>query len=262
MLAPLQSGDKMKAIRILLLLSLACTCLFGQATSQIQGTVHDSSGAAVPGATVKATQTDTGIVRTTSSGADGSYVLADLPIGPYRMEVGKDGFTTYVQTGIVLQVATNPTIAVVLQLGRVSETVQVEANAAQVETENTSVGTVIENQRILDLPLNGRQATDLIQLTGASIPSGVNGTAGFPGGQNIAIAGGLLSGVGYFLDGTLYNNPFDATNLPFPFPDALEEFKVETSTVPRLYTFWEGIEADRIRARLSRAGQRYREYRL
>ena len=67
-----------------------------------------------------------------------------------------------------------------------SQTVQVEANAAQVETENTSVGTVIENQRILDLPLNGRQATDLIQLTGAAIPAGVNGTAGFPGGQNIA----------------------------------------------------------------------------
>jgi Carboxypeptidase regulatory-like domain/TonB dependent receptor len=221
----------MKAIRILLMLPLAATFLFGQATSQIQGTVQDSSGAAVPGAAVKATQTDTGIVRATSSDSDGSYVLADLPIGPYRLEVGKEGFTSYVQTGIVLQVATNPTITVVLQLGRVSETVQVEANAAQVETENTSVGTVIENQRILDLPLNGRQATDLIQLTGAAIPSGVNGTAGFPGGQNIAIAGGLLSGVGYFLDGTIYNNPFDATNLPFPFPDALEEFKVETSTL-------------------------------
>ncbi len=68
-------------------------------------------------------------------------------------------------------------------------------------------------------------------MTGAAIPAGVNGTAGFPGGQNIAIAGGLLSGIGYSLDGTLYNNPFDATNLPFPFPDALEEFKVETSTL-------------------------------
>ncbi len=218
-------------LRIALLFALSCAVLFGQATSQIQGVVRDASGLPVPGADVKATQTDTGTVRTAVSGTDGDYVLSNLAIGPYRLEVSKSGFASYVQTGIVLQVATNPTIDVALNLGTVSQTVQVEANAAQVETENTSVGTVIENQRIIDLPLNGRQATDLIQLTGAAIPAGVNGTAGFPGGQNIAIAGGQLSGVGYFLDGTLYNNPFDATNLPFPFPDALEEFKVETSTL-------------------------------
>ncbi|HEY3826547.1 MAG TPA: TonB-dependent receptor [Bryobacteraceae bacterium] len=213
------------------LITLGCAALFAQATSQIQGVVRDASGSAVPGAEVKATQTDTGTVRTATTGSDGDYVLSNLAIGPYRLEVSKAGFATYAQTGIVLQVNTNPTIDVSLSLGAVSQTVQVEANASQVETQNTSVGTVIDNQRILDLPLNGRQATDLIQLTGAAIPAGVNGTAGFPGGQNIAIAGGLLSGVGYFLDGTLYNNPFDATNLPFPFPDALEEFKVETSTL-------------------------------
>jgi len=217
--------------RLAFVLALSCAGLFAQATSQIQGVVRDASGSPVPGADVKATQTDTGTTRTATSGTDGGYVLSNLAIGPYRLDVGKAGFATYTQTGIVLQVATNPTIDVALKVGAVSESVQVEANAAQVETENTSVGTVIESQRILDLPLNGRQATDLIQLTGAAIPAGVNGTAGFPGGQNIAIAGGLLSGVGYFLDGTLYNNPFDATNLPFPFPDALEEFKVETSTL-------------------------------
>jgi hypothetical protein len=94
-----------------------------------------------------------------------------------------------------------------------------------VESESTSVGSVIENQRILDLPLNGRQATDLFPLTAATIPGGVNSTAGFPSGQNIAIAGGMLSGVGYFLDGTLYNNPFDATNLPFPFPTLCRNLK-------------------------------------
>src|SRR6516225_5479906 len=218
-------------LRLVLVLALTSVSVFAQATSQIQGIVRDSSGAPVPGAEVKVTQTDTGLVRIVSSAADGDYVLSNLPIGPYRLEVSKAGFAGYVQTGIVLQVATNPTIDVELQLGAVSQTVQVEANAALVESESTSVGAVIENQRILDLPLNGRQATDLIPLTAATIPGGVNGTAGFPGGQNIAIAGGMLSGVGYFLDGTLYNNPFDATNLPFPFPDALQEFKVETSTL-------------------------------
>lgn len=221
----------MKILRIALLFTLFCAGLFAQATSQIQGNVRDASGLAIAGADVKATQTDTGTVRTTTTGADGGYVLPNLAIGPYRLEVGKSGFTTYAQTGIVLQVNTNPSIDVTLNVGTVTQTVEVEANAAQVETENTSVGTVIENKRILDLPLNGRQATDLIQLTPGTIPAGVNGTAGFPGGQNIAVAGGQLSGIGYTLDGTMYNNPFDATNLPFPFPDALEEFKVQTSTL-------------------------------
>jgi hypothetical protein len=211
--------------------ALGCSSLLAQATSQIQGTVQDATGSGVPGAEVKATQVDTGTVRSATSGADGGYVLPNLPLGPYRVEVTKAGFATYIQTGLVLQVDTSPTVDIQLKLGAVSEQVQVEANAVQVETQTTSVGTVIDSQRILDLPLNGRQATDLIQLSGAAVPAGINGTAGFPGGQNIAIAGGQLSGVYYSLDGSLYTNPFDSTNLPFPFPDALQEFKVETSTL-------------------------------
>ncbi|HEY2843042.1 MAG TPA: TonB-dependent receptor [Bryobacteraceae bacterium] len=207
------------------------TALWGQATSQIQGVVEDPAGAAVAGAQVTATQTDTGIVRAATSGADGTYVLANLPIGPYRLEITKAGFSKFVQTGIVLQVASNPTVNIGLKLGTVSETVQVEANATQVETQTTSIGGLIENKRILELPLNGRNAVELVALAGAAIPGGANGTAGFPGGLNISVAGGLLSGIGYSLDGTMYNNLFDAVNLPFPFPDALQEFKVETSTL-------------------------------
>jgi hypothetical protein len=157
--------------------------------------------------------------------------LPNLPIGPYKLEVSKSGFAAYEQTGIVLQVATNPTVDVQLKVGAVSEKVQVEANAAQVELQTTSIGGVIENQRILELPLNGRNPVELIQLAGASIPGGANATAGMPGGLQVAVAGGQLSGVGYYLDGTMYNNLFDAVNLPFPFPDALQEFKVETSTL-------------------------------
>jgi len=208
-----------------------CLGAWGQSVSQIQGVVQDDSGAAVPNTEVKATQTDTNITRTTTSGPDGAYVLANLPLGPYRLEVSRQGFTTYVQTGIVLQVSTSPTVNVSLKVGAVTEQVQVEANAALVETQTTSIGSVIESQRILELPLNGRNAVELIQLAGAAIPAGKNGTAGFPGGLNISVAGGLLSGITYYLDGTLYNNPFDAVNLPFPFPDALQEFKVETSNL-------------------------------
>jgi hypothetical protein len=118
-----------------------------------------------------------------------------------------------------------------LKVGAVSESIQVEANTTQVETQTTSIGGLVDNKRIVDLPLNGRNPVELIQLTGAAVPGGANGTAGFPGGLNISVAGGLLSGIGYKLDGTMYNNLFDAVNLPFPFPDALQEFKVETSTM-------------------------------
>src|SRR5580704_6927275 len=94
----------------ILLSALGGVSLWAQSqnTSQIQGTVLDASGAAVPGARVKASQMDTGAVRTTTTGADGGYVLANLAIGPYRLEVSKEGFSTLVQTGIVLQVATSP----------------------------------------------------------------------------------------------------------------------------------------------------------
>jgi Carboxypeptidase regulatory-like domain len=199
--------------------------------SQIQGSVLDSSASAIPGATVKVTKTDTGAVRTVSTGADGAYVIADLPVGPYRMEVSKEGFATSVQTGIVLQIATNPTIDVSLRVGNVNEQIQVEANAALVETQATGVGTVMENQRIVELPLNGRVATDLIQYTGAVIPQGVAGGGGYPGTQQFVIAGGQAFGVAFWLDGSVYNNPWDLANLPLPMPDALQEFKVESSSL-------------------------------
>src|SRR5438128_2363788 len=221
----------MKVFRMAIVLGLACAAVWAQATSQIQGIVLDSSGAVVPGVEVRATQTDTGAVRTAVSAEDGRYVLPNLPIGPYRLEVNMSGFSPYVQTGIILQVASVPTVNITLQVGAVNEQVKVEANAALVETQTTSVGTVIENQRIVELPLNGRNPVELIQLAGAAVPAGKAGTAGFPGGLNISVAGSLLSGVTYLLDGALHNNPFDAVNLPFPFPDALQEFKVETSTM-------------------------------
>jgi hypothetical protein len=215
-----------------LLLALGGVSLWAQVSlSQIQGTVLDASGAAIPGATVKATNTATAVSRTTVTGAEGTYVLPDLPVGPYRLDVTKEGFATAAQTGIVLQVATNPTVNISLKVGNVSEQVSVEANAALVETQATGVGTVMENQRILELPLNGRVATDLITYTGAVIPQGVAGNGGFPGTQQFVIAGGQAYGVQFYLDGSVFNNPWDLANLPLPFPDALQEFKVETSTL-------------------------------
>src|SRR6202789_4014782 len=145
--------------------ALACTAVWAQ-TSQIYGTVRDASGSAIPGAAVKATQTATGQVRNATSGADGTYTLPNLPIGPYQIEVAKEGFSKFDQTGIVLQVDSNPAVDVTLQVGSVSEQVTVEASAAQVETRSTSIGSIVTNQQVAEMPLNGRDAHELIFLAG------------------------------------------------------------------------------------------------
>src|SRR5437016_2719650 len=171
----------MKTILLAILLALSSPILWAQGTSQIQGVVKDTSGAVIGGAEVKATQTDTGVARTVMSAEDGVYVLPNLAIGPYRIEASKPGFSTYVQSGIVLQVATNQTVDVTLKVGEVAQQIQVEANAPLVDSQGVSVGSVIENRRILELPLNGRNPVELIQLAGAAVPAGRNGTAGMPG---------------------------------------------------------------------------------
>ena len=217
-------------LSITLLAFLTSAVARGQATAQIHGTVQDASGAAVPGATVKATQTDTGISRTTTTEADGGYVLTNLPLGPYSIEVTKEGFATALQSGITLQVNSDLAVVIALKVGAVSERVTVEANASLVETRSSGVGTVIETQRILDLPLNGRQPTDLITFAGAAVQTGASPGFGMRTGVNISVAGGTVDGVQYNLDGSPHLNLFDGTSMPFPFPDALQEFKVSTST--------------------------------
>jgi hypothetical protein len=141
-----------------------------------------------------------------------------------------------VQTGIVLQVATNPTIDVPLKVGSVTEQVQVEANASMVETQNTGIGQVIDSQRVVELPLVGRQVTDLILLAGGATQGvdGLNTTRNYPTAV-ISVAGGLSSGLTYVLDGAMHNDPYNSLGLPLPFVDALQEFKVETSALPAQY---------------------------
>ena len=218
------------ALSIGLLVSvLTCGNVWAQATAQITGTVKDQSGAVLPGVEITVTQTDMGIARNVVSNETGSYILPNLAVGPYRLEAGLPGFRTFAQTGIVLQVSSNPVINVTLEVGQVAETVEVQANATLVETRSTGVGQVIENERILELPLNGRQATDLVVLAGAAVQTGRAGSQSMQGGVTISVAGGLDSGVTYQLDGAMHNNPYDGTNLPLPFPDALQEFKVEAS---------------------------------
>ena len=124
-------------------------------TGSIEGVVKDASGAVLPGVEVTATQTATSLARSVVTNETGAYTLANLPIGPYRLEAVLPGFRTFSQTGIVLQVGSSPSINPILEVGQVTEQVEVSANAALVETRNAGVSQVVENVRILELPVEG-----------------------------------------------------------------------------------------------------------
>src|SRR5437868_3965732 len=180
-----------RLVGVLMISIFGSAAVWAQATAQISGTVKDQSGAVLPGVEIAATQTDTGSMRTTVTNETGAFVLPSLPLGPYRVEAALPGFRTFVQTGIVLQVDGSAAINAVLQVGQVAETVEVQANAAQVETRNVGVAQVIETQRILELPLDGRQVENLITLSGAAVSTGTSNAGGARavGGQFISVAG-------------------------------------------------------------------------
>ena len=224
-----------------LALLFAGSMAFGQAVSSasIAGTVRDSSGSVLPGVTVTSTQTDTGLTRVVVSDEAGRYTISNLAVGPYKLEFMLQGFRTFVQTGIVLQVSGSPTINAALELGAVEESVTVEGESPLIETRSVGIGMVVDNQRVLELPLNGRETLDLVYQTGMAVSGGTLGgarggaTSTSPG--TIAVAGGLANGTTYTLDGATHNDPFNGSSMPLPFPEALQEFKVETSALPAQY---------------------------
>ncbi len=205
------------------------------AVAEVSGTVSDETGAAIAGAGVTITETERNQARTTTTDNDGRYVFPSLPVGPYRIEVSSSGFKAYSQSGILLQVGSNVQVNVTMQLGSLSEHVEVTANATMVETRDTSVSQVIDQQRIEELPLNGRQPTQLILLSGAALTApggGMVGSKNYFSSTTISVAGGQANGVNYLLDGGDHNDSMTNVNLPVPFPDALQEFSVQTSALP------------------------------
>ena len=212
-----------------LTLILTSALAWAQATAELNGRVTDESGAVLPGVTVTATQTDTGFTRSVVTDGTGAWVMPNVPTGPYRLEVSLQGFRTYVQTGIVLQVGATPTINAELGVGNLEETVSVEAATPIVDVRSAGISDVVENERIVELPLQGRQVTDLIVLAGAAVQTGVASNRAMTGGVTISVAGGLSFGVAYTLDGAMHNDVNNNANLPMPFPDALQEFSVATS---------------------------------
>jgi len=223
----------------------------GQAVNnaQIHGTVTDATGAVVPNASIQAAHVATGTVRKTVSGASGDYVLANLAVGAYSIEVTASGFERYVQTGIVLQVGDNVNLDVTMKVGAVTQSVEVSAGATMVQTQDTSISEVIDQRRMDDLPLNGRLPTQLVVLSGAAVnyqPNGgdLTGSKNYSSSVSISVQGGEGNGVNYLLDGADHNDPFSNVNLPFPLPDALQEFSVQMNGLSARYGVNSGATAN------------------
>jgi hypothetical protein len=203
--------------------------------ASIAGRVTDPQGAAVSGAQVKITSTETGAVRSVVTNSEGLYSIPNLPIGGYTLDASAPGFQTYEQTGIALRVNDNIQINISLSVGNVSQQVTVSAAAQMVQTQDNSISQVIDQRRIAELPLNGRQPTQLILISGAAVTAPVGdltGSKNFYSSTNISVAGGQANQLNYLLDGGDNNDTFSNVNLPFPFPDALREFSVETNALP------------------------------
>jgi Carboxypeptidase regulatory-like domain/TonB dependent receptor len=211
--------------------------LHGQAVSiaSVTGRVTDSQGAVVAGAQIKMTGVETASIYNAVTNTDGIYTFPSLPIGAYMLESTVPGFQTYAQRGIVLRVNDHVQIDVIVKVGAVAERVEVTANVGLVQTQQNTISQVIDQQRIVDLPLNGRDPTELITISGASVnhSDGTNtGSKSFFSSQSISIAGSAGDATNYLLDGGDNNDSFTNVNMPIPFPDALAEFSVETSTLP------------------------------
>ena len=149
-----------------ILCSLAVVTLaFAQLpTGTILGVVKDASGAAVPGADVSITNTENGTSRRLTTGTDGSYRANALPVGTYEIKVGRDGFKTAERTGLKLDVSQEAVVDFGLEVGTAQQTVEVTAEAAAVNTTNATVGSLVNEQRVQDLPLNGRNLVTLTLL--------------------------------------------------------------------------------------------------
>jgi hypothetical protein len=196
---------------------------------QIKGAVTDTSGAVIPEAQVAVTNTQTGVVRNVASTSGGTFELLQLPVGTYTAAVGKTGFKSFSVTGIVIELNRTYVLQATLQPGQVTQSVEVKANPAQVETSTTQLDTVIDAKTIVDLPLDGRNWTQLQQLApGVMSSSDRFGTYSTNGGQTQQNS--------YLINGADSINLLTNTPGIVPSPDAIQEFNLITSTINAEYS--------------------------
>jgi carboxypeptidase family protein/TonB-dependent receptor-like protein len=216
--------------------------VFAQYTTSTLGvTIVDPSGAAVSDAKITVHNLGTGMERVATSSSNGGFTFTALPVGNYAVTVEKTGFSRFNRTGITLTVDQPVNIPVKLQIGNVTEQVNVSGDAELVNTESGTVGQLINTKKIVDLPLDGRQPQALLFLAAGTINTTgnyclVNCQGGvYPGEQDANVNGGGSRGVNYQMDGGGHNDTYLNANLPFPNPDAIQEFNVETDNVSAQY---------------------------
>jgi hypothetical protein len=228
--------------RLRIVLSLMI-CMFaagafaqGGGNVAITGTVSDPSGAVIAGAKVTVTQVSTSVVSTTTTNSSGIFTFPSLPASTYSVSVQATGFKQFVQQVVLLADQTRD-MDIRLEVGSQTQQVTVETSAVQVNTVSPELGQVIERSRLSDLPLNGRNAADLTLLVPGAV-SAIGNNSGtlqgdtkqIPGAEAIAVNGARPDQIGYNLDGGNNEDLMSNTNDPFPFPDALQEFSVQTNS--------------------------------
>src|SRR5712692_6189434 len=210
-------------------------------TASLEGAVVDSSGGVVPGARVTVLNKNTGFTKTETTGGDGTFLFPALPVGAYRLTVEKTGFSTYVQEGITLTVNQAASQTVTLQVGSTTQEITVTENAAMVNTQTATVNQLVSQKQVIDLPLNGRGAQSLVFIAAGAANTtgrycGYNCQGGvYPTEQEGAVNGGGTANVNYQMDGAGHNDSYVNMNLPFPNPDAIQEFNLQTSNMSAEY---------------------------
>ena len=197
------------------------------ATGKMVGTVADSTGAIVPGAHIKLTNQTTGAIRNMDAGGGGDFDFELLPIGLYSIKVEKAGFKTFVDNGIRLQVDESRSIPVIMQLGDVNQEVVVSGTSAGVNLVDATVKEVVDQERMVDLPLNGRSPLDLQLIMPGTAVDIVGVGHGQSQNNGLVVNGNRAASNYYLLDGVNFINAFQATAPVFPAPDALHEFNMQ-----------------------------------
>jgi hypothetical protein len=224
------------AVAVAGLFTLGSVRSYGQMNAAtLNGTVTDPTGAAVPGASVTVLNTDTNIERATKTNGVGLYSVPSLPPGSYSVTVTKTGFNNSRETGLTLQVAQMATLNIVLAVGSEKQTVEVSTSTVFLDTTDASLGSVLPQEQVQDLPLNGRQFTQLLQLAPGTVP--IDGSQNAGKAPNFG-AGAASPGVDgqtnrsniFFLDGIIASNPFFGGFSFSPSIDAIQEFKAQSHT--------------------------------
>jgi outer membrane receptor protein involved in Fe transport len=217
------------AIAIIMFTFINPTSLFGQtATATIVGRALDEGGAVLPGVTITLTQSATGQKRTAVSDGTGSYHFLLLPVGEYELTAERAGFRKLVWRSIKLQVDQRANLDLTLKTGQTAETIEIRAGASLLQSEMAAAGTVVDRNKVLRLPLNGREFQQLALLVPGASPPAQGSSLSFRGGFNVA---GARESANYFLLDGIDNNNSAANQYTFrPSIDMVEEFKVQTSS--------------------------------